>query len=142
MQDDGPGPARPDSPLDFSSGEPRLVGGVCGDCGAVMFPLRDRCTSCAGTAVQSTLLAPSGNLWAWTVQRFMPPSPPYVGDDPSDFVPFPVGYVELGGVIRIESPLLAAPEELRTGMPMKLVPLELSGHALFAFAPLDAEDVT
>jgi uncharacterized OB-fold protein len=141
MQGTRPEPALPPSPLDSSTGELRLVGGACGDCGAVMFPLRDRCTSCAGTAVEVTLLAPSGNLWAWTVQRFMPPSPPYVGDDPDHFVPFPVGYVELGGVIRIESRLLAAPEKLRTGMPMKLVPLDVSGHALFAFSPVDAEDV-
>jgi uncharacterized OB-fold protein len=140
MQRDSPGQAQLDSPLDFSSGEPRLVGGVCEDCATVLFPLRDRCTACAGTAVRSTLLEPAGSLWAWTVQRFMPPSPPYVGDDPADFVPFPVGYVELGGVIRIESRLLAAPEELRTGMGMKLVSLDLSGHEVFAFAPVEGED--
>jgi uncharacterized OB-fold protein len=90
--------------------------------------------------VRSLLLASSGILWAWTVQRFMPPSPPYIGDAAADFVPFPVGYVELGGVIRIESRLLAAPEELRTSMRMKLVPLELSGHELFAFTPVDGEE--
>jgi uncharacterized OB-fold protein len=71
----------------------------------------------------------------------MPPSPPYVGDDRADFVPFPVGYVELGGVIRVESRLLAAAEELYAGMPMQLVPLDLSGHPLFAFAPCDPAEV-
>jgi uncharacterized OB-fold protein len=140
MQGDNPGQAQLSSSLDFSTGEPRLVGGVCEDCAGVLFPLRDRCTTCAGTAVRSTLLPPTGNLWAWTVQRFMPPSPPYVGGDPADFVPFAVGYVELGGVIRIESRLLAIPEELRAGMRMKLIPLDLSGHEVFAFAPADRED--
>jgi uncharacterized OB-fold protein len=140
MHGDDPGQAQLVSLLDFSSGEPRLVGGVCEDCGTVLFPLRNRCTACAGTAVRSTLLAPAGSLWAWTVQRFMPPSPPYICDDPADFVPFPVGYVELGGVIRIESRLLAAPEELRAGMRMKLVSLDLAGHEVFAFAPVDGED--
>jgi hypothetical protein len=90
--------------------------------------------------MRPTLLASDGRLWAWTVQRFAPPSPPYVTDAIADFVPFPVGYVELGGVIRIESRLLAAPEDLRTDMRMKLVPLDLSGHELFAFAPVVGGD--
>lgn len=37
-----------------------------------------------------------GRLWTWTVQRFQPPSPPYI--PPADgYRPFALGYIEIGG---------------------------------------------
>jgi uncharacterized OB-fold protein len=37
-----------------------------------------------------------GRLWTWTVQRFPPPSPPYV-PPAAGFQPFALGYVEIDG---------------------------------------------
>jgi len=45
----------------------------------------------------------------------MPPSPPFVGAEHSDFVPFPVGYVELDGMIRVESRLEAVERSFAPG---------------------------
>jgi uncharacterized OB-fold protein len=56
-----------------------------------------------------------GTLWTWTVQRFPPPSPPYV--PPADgFRPFALGYVEVGGM-RVAAVLdVAGPESVHIGM--------------------------
>ena len=131
-----------ESPLDYSTGAVRLVAGRCRDCATVLFPLRGRCTTCGGKVVEPMLLSAEGRLWAWTVQRFMPPSPPYVGAGDSDFAPFPVGYIELDGLIRVESRLEAAEKELRVGLRMKLVPFALGDQALFAFVPRESEERT
>jgi len=50
-------------------------------------------------------LPTSGSVWSWTVQR-IEPKPPYKG--PAEFVPFAVGYVDLGS-LRVESPLAGRP---------------------------------
>ena len=47
----------------------------------------------------------AGRLWAWTTQEFPPPSPPYTGPTGDDFVPYGVGYVELGDEVRVETRL-------------------------------------
>jgi uncharacterized OB-fold protein len=61
-----------------------------------------------------------GHLWAWTTQEFPPPSPPYTGPSGEDFVPYGVGYVQLGDEVRVESRLTEM-EGLRSGMEMELV---------------------
>ena len=59
------------------------------------------------------LLARRGRLWAWTTQGFPPPTPPYLGAAGKDFVPFGVGYVELGDV-KVEARLTESdPDVLR-----------------------------
>ena len=64
-------------------------------------------------------LPTKGQLWSWTVQRFRPKSPPYTG--PDAFTPYAVGYVELPGVVIVESRLVNIPfDQLRIGMDMKL----------------------
>jgi uncharacterized OB-fold protein len=127
------------SPLDLSTGAPRLIGGRCGQCGRAIFPHRERCPGCAQGDVESIALPSVGTLWSYTVQGFQPPSPPFGGGDPDQFEPFAVGYVELPGWLRVETRLLADPRELRIGMPLRLVPLELDGEQLFAFAPISEE---
>ena len=60
-----------------------------------------------------------GTLWSYTVQRFPPKSPPYLGEEP--FQPFAVGYVELPGALIVESRLTEVGfEALRLGLPMEL----------------------
>jgi uncharacterized OB-fold protein len=127
------------SPLDMSSGTMRLVGGRCSACSAVMFPLPKRCAACAGSQVARMLLPSRGTLWTFTVQRFMPPSPPYRGSAET-FTPFGVGYVELGDLVRVESRLLGDPETFRIGMALQLVPLlDTEGEPIFAFTAVHEE---
>jgi uncharacterized protein len=84
-----------------------------------------------------------GTLWSWTVQHFAPKSP-YLGPVGADFVPFPVGYVDLGEVIVQARLHLEDVDALRIGMPMKLSWLRISTPAAsteddvltYAFTPL------
>jgi uncharacterized OB-fold protein len=125
-----------DGPLDLGEEPPRLVAGRCGGCGALTFPLRERCPACGG-AVERTLLPTHGTLWTWTTQGFEP-KPPYVPDE-GEFEPYGVGYVEFEGYLRIEGRLTEAdPARLRIGMLMQVVPLERGGRVTYAFGP--AED--
>ena len=103
----------------WPSEEPRLMGGACGDCGAVSFPRQSSCSRCTSTAIDERLLGRTGSLWSWTVQRFEPKEP-YEGPEP--FEPYGVGYVELPGEVIVESRLTTAdPDELEIGQPMELV---------------------
>jgi len=85
------------------------------------------------------LLTRRGRLWAWTTQNFPPPSPPYAGPTGKDFVPFGLGYVELGDEVKVETRLTEAdPESLKTGMEMELVLIPLrtddEGNEVVTFA--------
>src|SRR4051794_13058755 len=77
---------------------PQLIGSRCADCGIVTFPVQDSCPRCASISMEEHLLARRGTLWAWTTQSFPPPTPPYVGPVGKEFVPFGVGFVDLGEV--------------------------------------------
>ena len=100
---------------------PQLIGGRCTACGIVTFPAQDSCPRCASTEMGEHLLAPRGTLWAWTTQDFPPPSPPFAGAGGKAFVPFGIGYIDLGDV-KVESRLTeATPDNLQAGMEMELV---------------------
>jgi uncharacterized OB-fold protein len=126
----------------WPSDEPRLIGGRCGACGIVTFPAQDSCPRCASTEMAERRLSRRGRLWAWTTQEFPPPSPPYSGPTGEDFVPYGVGYVELGGEVRVESRLTET-EGLEEGMEMELVLVPFrtdeAGNEVvtFAFRPVD-----
>jgi uncharacterized OB-fold protein len=129
-------------PLDvrlFSSLEPlRLAGSECTECGTTTFPVQADCPRCARRSMTDVELPDQGTLWTWTVQAFEP-KPPYV-PLAGDFEPFPVGYVDLGRVM-VETRLDAAPGDLRVGMRLRLVPLDVptSNETLlgYAFAPAE-----
>ena len=57
------------------------------------FPAQTSCPHGAADGCEEILLSRRGELWTWTIQGFLPPSP-YTGDR-EHFVPFGVGYVEL-----------------------------------------------
>jgi uncharacterized OB-fold protein len=128
-------------PALFSSLDPpRLAGARCSSCGTVTFPAQAGCAKCAGTDLVAVELADQGTLWTWTVQAFEPKAP-YRAPE-GGFVPYGVGYVDLGDVI-IESRLLGDPGRFEIGMPMALtllpVPPSPDGAPVvsYAFAPAE-----
>jgi len=131
----------------FTDGaEPRLIGSRCTECGIVTFPTQESCPRCGAVSMVEHLLARRGRLWAWTTQSFPPPAPPYLGAGGQDFVPFGVGYVELGDV-KVEARLTESdPGSLEHGMTMELVLVPFrtddDGNEVvtFAFRPVDEKD--
>jgi uncharacterized protein len=121
---------------------PRLIGSRCRSCGVVAFPRQDSCQACMSLDVDEHLLAREGSLWTWTIQCFPPKSPPYAGSA-DEFEPYGVGYVELGGEVRVEGRLTEAdPERLAIGMEMEVTLVPAPGRAdavTFAFRPREAE---
>jgi len=125
-----------DDLLSWQAGALRLCASRERATGRIVFPPRapddDR--------FEPILLGTHGTLWSWTIQRFRPKSPPYAG--PDAFEPYAVGYIELAGELVIEARLTGvAFDDLRIGMPLRLVPLAFtlaSGaeRTTFAFAPV------
>jgi uncharacterized OB-fold protein len=131
--------ADPAVPVRVVGGAARLVAATCGACGAVTFPVRDRCPTCGSDELAETLLPERGTLWTWTTQGFEPKAPPYIPD--REFTPFAVGYVEFPGYLRVEGRLTESDSNrLRIGMPMRVVAYDHAGVASYAFEP--AETVT
>lgn len=89
-------------------------------------------------------LPPRGRIWSWTIQRFRPKSPPYIG--PEAFEPFAIGYVELPDAVIVETRLTGiAFDAIRIGMEMQTViqpfATDASGRTVvtYAFAPVQEE---
>ena len=83
-----------------------LTGSRCSPCGNVAFPAAARCQRCGSSDLVSVELARRGTVWAHTVQRFAPKSPPYV-PQAEGFTPFAVGYVDLPDGVKVEAVLEA-----------------------------------
>ena len=126
----------------WPSDEPRLIGSRCAACAIVTFPAQESCPRCASTEMAEHLLRRRGRLWAWTTQEFPPPAPPYTGPTGAAFVPYGVGYVEIGGEVRVETRLTQT-AGLKIGMDMELVLMPVrtddDGNEIvtFAFRPVD-----
>jgi uncharacterized OB-fold protein len=121
---------------------PQLIGSTCGSCGATTFPAQQRCPKCSVGDMSQVLLPRRGTLVAWTTQGF-PPGPPYKGPTGKAFVPFGVGLVELGDVIRVEGRLTENdPSKLEFGMPVELTMIPFTTDddgdeiVTFAFKPV------
>jgi uncharacterized OB-fold protein len=83
-----------------------LTGSRCSACGNVAYPAAAGCQRCGGSDLALVDLARRGTVWAHTVQRFAPKSPPYV--PPAEgFTPFAVGYVDLLDGVKVEAVLEA-----------------------------------
>jgi uncharacterized OB-fold protein len=102
-------------------GKPYLLGGRCGACARLQFPLASTCPACGSGEIEAVRLADHGTLWGWTAVTAPPPG--YLGE-----VPYGFGVVELADglrvITRIEEP---DPSKLEFGMPMKLALVELDG---------------
>ena len=122
--------------------EPELIGARCGECATVMFPMQGRCPRCGKAAMVEARLPRRGTLVSWTTQGF-PPVVPYAGDATGkSFVPFGVGLVQLGDVVRVEGKLTESdPAKLEFGMEVELtvIPFYVDENGdeimTFAFAP-------
>ncbi|KAB2340389.1 Zn-ribbon domain-containing OB-fold protein [Actinomadura rudentiformis] len=106
-----------DPALFAGTAPPRLAGSRCPGCATVTFPRRGSCPRCPSGTMAAHTLPERGVVWSWTVQEFEP-KPPYrrLGEA---FVPYAVGYVDLGVVI-VESRLDVPRERLRIGLPVRL----------------------
>ncbi|MHA7653807.1 Zn-ribbon domain-containing OB-fold protein [Mycobacterium sp. ML4] len=121
---------------------PQLIGSRCGSCGATTFPVQRHCPRCSRGEMSEERLPRRGTLVAWTTQGF-PPGEPYAGPVGNDFVPFGVGLVQLGDVIRVEGRLTESdPARLQFGQEVELtmVPLTRDDDGAeimtFAFKPI------
>jgi len=129
-----------DGVFTWPSDDPRLIGSRCGACSIVTFPSQDSCPRCASTGMAQHLLPRRGRLWAWTTQEFPPPAPPYSGPTGDAFVPYGVGYVQLGDDVKVETRLTQT-AGLEIGMEMELVLVPFRSDAegnevvSFAFRP-------
>lgn len=94
---------------------PRLIGGKDRETGRIVFP-------CPSTSTHEPVpLSREGKLWSYTVQRFRPKSPPYLG--PDAFAPWVVAYVELPGEVIVEARLDGvAFEDVAVGLPVRFQP--------------------
>lgn len=136
-----------DGLFDWPTDDPRLIGSACRRCSTVIFPQQNSCPRCTAEDTEPRLLPRSGTLWTFTVQGFLPKSPPYAGSEtPATFVPYGVGYVDLGEV-KVEARLTEADaNKLAIGMAMELVILPFATDAdgteilTFAFRPATALD--
>ncbi|OBB03398.1 DNA-binding protein [Mycobacteriaceae bacterium 1482268.1] len=117
---------------------PRLIGSSCHACGATTFPVQQRCPKCSRATMSDVLLPRRGTLVAWTTQGFAL-GPPYKGPASNNFVPFGVGLVQLGDVIRVEGRLTENdPNKLEFGMAIELTMVPFAtddeGNDLVTFA--------
>jgi uncharacterized OB-fold protein len=116
---------------------PRLIGGRDRETGRIVFPMP---VGSEGERFDPVPLKREGTIWAWTVQRFAPKSPPYIGPEP--FEPFALAYVELPGEVIVESRLTGFDfDALDCGLPVRLTTIPFAtapdGATLptFAFEP-------
>ncbi len=127
----------------WPSENPQLIGRKEKCTGRIFFPAVHNYVS--DEDAEEVLLNTRGTLWTWTIQGFLPKNPPYKGlEEPEDFVPFGVGYVELPGEVLVETRLTRAnPDELKIGMEMdlgiaKLMTDETGDDVMmFAFKPVE-----
>jgi uncharacterized OB-fold protein len=105
--------------FETSSDSPHLIGGRRKSDDRIVFPLPRGAES---ELYEPVRLDCTGRLWSFTIQRFRPKSPPYVGaDDDSTFKPFALGYIELAKQVIVESRIEVDNfARLKIGMPMRL----------------------
>jgi len=134
-----------DEVFTWPADEPQLIGGKCGSCGAVTFPLAGSCPRCGTPGMERHLLPRRGTLWTWTTQDFLPKEPYASGETLETFQPYGVGLVQLGDEVRVEARLTEAnPAKLRFGMEVELVVVPFRTDAdgteivTFAFEPVES----
>ena len=92
----------------------RLEASKCKGCGAVWFPPRLICAECGKRDFEDVKLSDKGKVQTFTVIRVAP-------TEFGDQAPYAVGVVELEDGVKIQCQIAdCAPEDLKTGMPVKI----------------------
>jgi uncharacterized OB-fold protein len=78
--------------VDEHAEPPRFVGSACRLCGAIAFPPRRRCASCARADLEPAPIAPYGRLYSYTVVRI---------GRPHEMTPYAIGVADFPGGIRV-----------------------------------------
>lgn len=118
---------------------PALLGGRNRVTGQYLFPLPEN----HGDDIEPVELASAGTIWSYTVQRFRPKTPPYLG--PEEFEPYIVAYVSLPDQLIVEGRLVdIAIENVEIGMAVELVTIpqtdNSNGGLAHAFRPASGEN--
>ncbi|WP_293903205.1 OB-fold domain-containing protein [Phenylobacterium sp.] len=121
------------------AGGPRMIAGRRKADGEIRFPMPSGADAALYDAIEVT---GEGRLWSYTMQRFRPKTPPYIGDDDEkSFKPFALGYVEFPGQVIIEGRILVDDiADLKIGQPMRVAiekfPTSSRGElSTYAFEP-------
>ena len=106
----------------LENGSPVLFGGKSKETGKVVFPYPE---GAERNRYDKVTLKSVGELWSYTVQRFPPKNPPYLGPTkPGEFQPFAVGYVALEGEVIVETRIATSDlSTLKVGQAMQLTTL-------------------
>lgn len=102
--------------------QPGLPVATCPACGLNVVPQESAgCPRCTTHPLVPRTLPPTGTVWAFTVQRYAPKSPPYV-PPPGGFSPFVVAYVQMSDGSRVEGIVeQVSPDEVAIGQPVRFV---------------------
>ena len=122
---------------------PQLIGSRCGSCGATTFPVQQRCPTLQRRRDERAVAAAAAEPSSPGPRRASRPGAPYAGPTGKDFVPFGVGLVQLGDVIRVEGRLTENdPAKLQFGQEVELTMVPFTTDAdgneivTFAFQPV------
>lgn len=129
-----------DDVLTDTGADAALIGGKHKETNKVVFPWP---TGSQRALFEPFQLSKQGTLWSWSVQRFLPKSPPYMGSETLEtFKPYVFGYVELPGEVIVQTRIVNAQQDaLKIGMPLKLTVIDFDHKErglvkTYAFEPL------
>jgi len=108
----------PDSPLTLPGffdalADETLLGGVCGDCGQVLYPPRPACYACGSRAVEAEPQSKKGTVYSYTAVHAAPPAL-------EAEAPYTIAVVELEDGGRLTGRVDAPYEAVDIGDPVRL----------------------
>ncbi|MEL6827049.1 MAG: OB-fold domain-containing protein [Pseudomonadota bacterium] len=105
--------------VSVQDGMPVLFGGKSKGTGEIVFPYPE---GAERERYEKVKLKSEGALWSYTIQRFPPKNPPYLGPNtPDTFEPFAVGYIELPKEVIVETRIVSEDfSKLKVGQAMRL----------------------
>ena len=122
----------------------RLLGTRCHNCGAVLLGSRANCEACASQNVEVIPLSRTGEIWSYTVMRYVPPWPFAI---PNPYQPpIPTAWVQLPERVQFVSHIKCDPDDLKIGMPVELViekgweDVEGNDVLMYRFQPIKGGD--